>query len=146
MRLQPGRNIDPVSVNIVFLNDHIITVNPDAPDQFTIRIGCTDAFIAFMDSILKTDRAVDGFHWAGKFGQNRIPRGVKNTATMLADESIDNFAAGIQAEEGFFLISKHMLTETHTIGGKNGYELAVNFRQDLSTSQLIMVTTNSGHK
>src|SRR6516164_2179755 len=86
----PRRNIDPVSINVVALDDDIAKVDPDAKlEPLTNR----DTRVALCHAALHLDCAADRIDDARKFHQYAVTGRLDDSAAVLGDLGIDKGAS-----------------------------------------------------
>src|SRR6266404_1659942 len=88
-RFQPRGNIDAVAVYIVTVNDDIADVDTDPEDDLLVR---WNSRISPHHAALNVHRATYRIDHARKLYQHAVASGFDNTATVLRDARIDQFA------------------------------------------------------
>ena len=87
--LQPGRDIHPVAVDVVALDDDVAEVDADPEyDPLVFR----DRDVALGHPALHRDRAGDGLDDAREFDQDAVAGRLDDAALVLGDLGIDQFA------------------------------------------------------
>jgi hypothetical protein len=86
--LQTRRDIHPIAEDVVFLNDHVAQIYPDAePDAPLLgHLG-----LALDHPALDLGRATDGINDTRKFCQEAVAGVLHGTAAVLRDFGIDQF-------------------------------------------------------
>src|SRR6516225_1829129 len=88
---QPRRNVHPVAVNLLTLDHHVAKVH--SYPELHSSLGC-DARVLCLESGLDLYGAVHRVYHAGELGEHAVARGVDETAAMILDETVDDFAIG----------------------------------------------------
>src|ERR1700733_10423270 len=82
---EAGGDVDAVAEKVAIAFDHVADRDADAKAHVTAgRISEVAGAQAFLD----VDRAPHRFYRAGKFGQNRVARGIENAAAIAGDEVV----------------------------------------------------------
>ncbi len=104
--LQSGRDIHPVAVDIVVLDDHVAEIDadtkPNPPALGNIRV-------ALRHSVLKRDGASHRVDDAGEFRDQAIARGLDDAALMLGDAGVDQLDTmrGERGERTLLVLAHH---------------------------------------
>jgi hypothetical protein len=118
-RLQPRRDVDPVTVDPAFVVDHISQIDPDAKQHAAI-LG--HPLVALGHHGLDLDRTLGGADDAGKLSQYAVAGGVDDAPTVPADQGQDHALMGLEVPHGGGLVSMHEPAVAGDIGGENGGE------------------------
>src|SRR5262244_1701425 len=113
-RLKARRDVDPVSINIVVIDDDIADINTYAElNSFLSWQLCS----ALNHGVLNVDSAAYRIHDAHKFDKHTVARRLHDTSTMLCNFWIDQFLPmGFELAQRAFLVSAHQPTITSDIG------------------------------
>ena len=118
-RLQPGRDVDPVSVDPAFVVDHISQIDTDAK-QHAATLG--HPLVALRHHGLELDRALSGADDAGKLSQDAVAGGVNDPPAVPADQRQDHALMRLEVPHGGGLVLVHESAVAGDIGGKNSGE------------------------
>ena len=111
---EPRGDIDPIAVDVVGFGDDVAKIDANA-EPHALRFG--DRLVAVMHAALHLDRAEHGFDHAWKFRQEPVPGIFDDTAVMLLDHGIDEFApTRHQTVVGSFLVALHQTRVARYIG------------------------------
>src|SRR5262249_40268059 len=104
-RLQPSRNVHPIAVDIVVLDNDITEVDPDAElDPLLWRDSC----IALSHPSLDLHPAAHRIHHAGKFGEHSIAGVLDDATAVFGDLRLDQIPeVGLDPFVRAFLVSSH---------------------------------------
>jgi hypothetical protein len=115
-RLQPGRDVDPVTVDPVLVVDHIPQIDADAKQHAaTLR----HPLVTRRHPGLDLDRALGGADHAGKLSHDAVAGGVDDPPTVPADQRQDHALMGLEVPHGGGLIRVHEPAVAGDVGGKN---------------------------
>ena len=89
-RFEPSGDVDPVAEYVAVLDEDVAKIDTDAEHDPLILRRCP---IAFGHRPLDRDRAGNGLNNARKLDQHAIASSFDDTAPMLGDFRIDEFAA-----------------------------------------------------
>ena len=120
-RLQPGRDINPVTVDPAFVVNHISQIDADAKQHAT-TFG--DPLVALGHHGLELDRALSGTDDARKLSQDAVAGGVNDASDVPAYQRQDHALMRLDVPYGGGLIRVHEPAVASDIGGKNGGEPA----------------------
>ena len=89
-RLQPGRHVDAVAVDVVVVADDVADIDADAKFDAPVRrhIG-----VALDHAALNVDGAAHGVDDADEFHQHAVAGRLDDTAAVLGDLGVDQFLA-----------------------------------------------------
>ena len=120
---QSGRDIHPVAVDVVALDDDVAEVDADPEyDPLFLR----GPGIALGHPPLHRDRTGDGLDHARELDQDAVAGRFDDAALVLGDLGIDQFTAmRPEPREGAGLIESHEAAISGHIGGENGREPAL---------------------
>ena len=88
--LKPGGDVDPITVNIGALRQHVGDIDPNA------KANALDGWkvaIEFRNAALHLGRALNRRRDAGEFDEQGIAGGIDDPAALLAQLGIDQIAA-----------------------------------------------------
>ena len=94
--LQPRRDVDPVTVDLIALDHHVAEVDADAKLHPALR---RQLRVLSLERGLNIDRAIHRLDHAGELGQNAIAGGVYEAAVVLLDQAVDDLAMSGQSSE-----------------------------------------------
>ncbi|HEX3417363.1 MAG TPA: hypothetical protein VHT21_13300, partial [Stellaceae bacterium] len=102
--LEPSSYVHSVAENVVILDHDIadIDADPEAHPAFFRLV-----FVSSLKSRLDLDRTVNCVEHAGEFGEHAIAGGVRDPASMLCDELVDDGPAGRQHGHRRFFVAVH---------------------------------------
>src|SRR5580692_2738386 len=86
------------------------------------------AFIRTLKRRLDLDRAADRVKNAGEFGEYTVAGSVRDPASMLRDQVIDNRAAGRQCHHRRFFVAMHQAAVTLDIRGEDCHQTSLERR------------------
>ena len=115
--LQPSRDVDAVAINVAAIGDHVAEIDPDtkseAPLLGEIQIAVGHRALDFAGAAYRVDDA-------GEFRQHAVAGGLDDSAVMLADFRIEQFAQmRLEALVRAFLVRSHQARIAHHIGGED---------------------------
>ncbi len=119
---QTCRDVDTVSIDVVFFKNDIITMNANPPEHFSTFGTFQDIKISLINRILKIDGAIDRFNRTFKFRDDRVTGCVKNTSVVFFYKRINNLPACIQAFKSRIFVFQHMFAKANTVCGEDGRE------------------------
>ena len=122
-RLETGRDVDAVAVEIVAFDDDVADIDADAELQGP-RVGLR---VARGDRALAFDGAEHGGNHAGEFGDDRVARRAEDATVVLGDDGIDDLAAGPEAGQRAGLVLAHQPGELMDIGRKDCSQFALDW-------------------
>jgi hypothetical protein len=114
--LQPRRNVDPVTEDVIALDQHVAEMDADAPFHSAVA-GATS--IPFHRQHLQCDRALDGADHRAELDQHPVARRFHNPAAMLGDERVGGGAMLTQCRRGACLVEPHQARIARDISGKD---------------------------
>ena len=120
---QPRRDVDPVAVDVLALDDNVADIDADAkPDRLAFR----RRGIALADHLLDLDGAGHRVDGAGELDERAIPHQLDHTAGMRGDRRVDDVSPQrLQALERTRLVGLHQPGITNDIGSQNGRQTAL---------------------
>jgi hypothetical protein len=125
-RLEPGRDIDTVAVDIAMLDDDVAKVDADSePD----RLFVSEFRIAFGEGLLDCDRALNRINRAGEFDERTVAHQFCDPAMVARDSGFDDRLAELdQRSERSGLVLAHEATvaddiECHHCGKSAPYAI-----------------------
>ena len=118
-RLQPGCDVNPVTVDPAFVVDHISQIDADAKQHAT-TFG--DPLVALGHHGLELDRALSGTDDAGKLSQDAVTGGVNDPPAVPADQRQDHALMRLEVPHGGGLIRVHEPAIPSNVGGQDGGE------------------------
>ena len=102
---KPGRNVDPVTVKVLSVDDHVADVNSDAK-QDALRGRLVSR--ALRDSILNGDGAPHGVNRTGELDQRTVACKLDQPTSVAGDRRIYDVApCSLKAGERAFLVRRH---------------------------------------
>jgi len=119
--LQPRRDVDPVTVDLIALDHHVAEVDADAELHPALR---RQLRVFSAERGLNIHRAVHRLDHAGELGQNAIAGGVYEAAVVLLDQAVDDLAVSGQSSKCRLLISPHEAAVAVDVGAEDSGELA----------------------
>jgi hypothetical protein len=114
--VEPSGNVHAVSENVVVLDHDIADIDTDAkahPPPFGL------AFICLLKRRLDLDCTPNCVEHAGKFGEHAIAGGVRDPASILSNELVDDGPAGRQRVHRRLFVTVHQAAVALDIGGKD---------------------------
>jgi hypothetical protein len=120
--LQPCRDIDPIAVDIVRIDDDIAQIHPDTvPDPLLRR----QRGVSSRHRLLDDDGTAHGLERAVEHGQEPVAGRLDHPAEMLLNGRLDHLAPmPLQAREGAFLVMVHEPAVSGDVSRKNGSQSA----------------------
>jgi hypothetical protein len=114
--LEPSSYVHAVAEDVIVLDHDVadIEADPEAHPA-TFRL----AFVSLLKGSLNFDRTANRVEHAGEFGDHAIAGGVRDPASMLRDELVDDRPARRQRGHRRFFIAVHQPAVTLDIGGKD---------------------------
>jgi hypothetical protein len=115
--LQPHRNIDPVTKDIVLFDNDITDVNADAEfDLLVLR----HVDILFGHAALNFVGTSHGVDHAGELGNSAVPGILDNTSVMLSDFGIENRSSKrFQSRQRAFFVDPYQAARARDIRRQN---------------------------
>ena len=114
-------NIHAVAKQVAVTLHDVADGNADAKAHVPAgRISHVPGPQAFLD----IDRATHRFDRAGKFGENRVARGIENAPAGLGDKIVSDGSIGRQPPQRFLFVLGNQPAVAGDIGGKNGCDFA----------------------
>lgn len=121
-RLEPGRHVDPVAVQVVSVDDHVGKIDAHAEQHPAI---CRKFGVAPRQVLLHLDGACDGLGDAGELDEQAIPGGAHDAAMVFARRGIDQLlAVRLEGGECPGLVSAHQAGIVRHVGTQDGGESA----------------------
>jgi hypothetical protein len=115
---QPCRQIDPVAVNVLAIDDDIAHVDADAEPDVAVFGG---AGVALGHAALDFDRAADGVQHAGELDQDAVAHDLEDASVVARDGGIEELAKmGLQGTEGPLLVGLHQPGIANHVRRQNG--------------------------
>ena len=103
--LQPRRDVDAVTKDIVFIDDDVADMNADAEfdPEFLRNTG-----VLFGHAALDLDGTASCVHGAGELDQHAVSGGLDDVSAMLGDGGIDErFPERLELRQRAFLVAAH---------------------------------------
>jgi len=121
-RLQPRRDIDPVAVDVVVLDNDVTEIDADTKyDSLVFR----NRDVALGHTMLHCNRAGHGFNDARKLYEDSVPGRFDDAPFVVGDLGIDQFTAmGSEPSAGAGLVLAHQPAVSRDIGREDGCEPA----------------------
>ena len=120
--LEPGGDIDPVTENIVAVDDHVPEIDADPQLEPALR---RDRIVDRTHGTLHLDGAVQRIDDARKICQQAVARGANDPSAMRRDQWVDSAAQLTEGTMGASLVLPHQTAETNYIRVQNGSKLAL---------------------
>ena len=120
-RFDPSCYVDPVSIKVIPLNNHITKVQPD-PELHPVFLSTRG--VARHDVLLKLNCRNNSVHRACELCNNRVTSGGKYSAVVVLNGLVNNGPAGFEILERQVLVLAHLQAKAHHVGCKNGGEFA----------------------
>jgi hypothetical protein len=112
--LKPGRDIDPVTENVIALDQDVTEVDPDSvPHTPVLR----DALVAFGHCRLHRHRAFHRVDHRRKFEQHAIAGGLDDATAMLCHQGIGDGAVFTENAGRAHLVQSHQSRVTGNVSG-----------------------------
>jgi hypothetical protein len=111
--LQPGRDIDGITEEILALHYDIADVDAD-PKTHLLTSRSARIFVGY--GVLHRDRTLHGIDSAGEIGDEAIARCVEDPTAMRGDQAIDDDAVSCEGAKGADLIDTHEAAVPFDIG------------------------------
>ena len=118
--LQPRRDIDSITEEIIALNQDVPDVDADAEPHLLIGLFLR---ILLGYGVLHRDSTLRGTHGAREIGDQTVTSRAENPTAMRGDEAIDDDPVGRERSKGTDLIPTHEGAVAGDIGGENRGEL-----------------------
>src|SRR5712692_1416813 len=120
--LNAGRDVDPIPVETIALNNHIPQVDTDTEHHLA---GRWQRSVAGFEVVLNRDGTLHRIDHAGELREQVIPRGVHHAAPMRLDVCGHHLAVGGEGADGGHFIVAHEAAVALDIGAEDGRELAL---------------------
>ena len=112
--MDPGGDIDAVTIDVITIYDDITDINAD-PELYPTVFGA--ARISFANLLLDLDRAGDGVHGARELNQRAIAHEFERPARMGRNQRINDVASHrLQTGESPGLVDTHEARIADNIG------------------------------
>ena len=121
-RLQAGRNVDAVTVQIGAFDDDITKVDADAELQ---PAATRETGVPLRQFLLNLNRAARCLHRARKLGKNAVPGGPDNAAVVTGDQCVYAGSMALERAQRAFLVRFHEAAEASHVGGQDRGESAL---------------------
>ena len=122
-RLQPGRHVDAVAVNIVPVDYDVADVDADAEFNALVR---RHFGVALDHSALNVDGAADGIDHADELHEHPVAGRLDDPAPVLGDLGVDQFLAmRLELAQRAFLIDAHQPAVAGNVARPNRRKSAV---------------------
>ena len=117
-RLYAGGNVNPVAVDVAFVDDDVADIDADAKLDPAIFGNVS---IALGHGTLDFHGAAHRIDGARKFDQRTVARRLDDAAAMFGNLGIDEFAtARLERCESAFLVNAHQAAVAGNIGREDG--------------------------
>ena len=90
--LEPRRDVDAVTEQIVALDHHVAEIDPDAVDEAFFRRG---PLLAFRHALLHRDRERDGVYDRAELGDEPIAHRLDDPPAILGKKRIDSRGSNV---------------------------------------------------
>ncbi len=121
-RLQPGRNVDPVTEKIIAVDNDIAQVDADA-EEHSAMLGYVA--IAIIDVLLNGNSAAHRLHGATKLGDYAVASTSEDPAMMAGNERVYGFPVNSKLFDRSFLIRLYKTAVTDNVGDQDSGEAAL---------------------
>ena len=120
--LEPGRDVDAVTVDPGLVVDDVAQVDADA-EEHAARLGYP--LVAGRHDGLDLDRALGRVDHAGELGQDAVARGVDDAAAVAADQRQDHRLVPLEVADRRGLVLPHEPAVAGDVGREDGGEPAL---------------------
>ncbi len=122
-RLEPGRDVDGIAVEITIRDDHVAQIEAHAQHHLPIR---GKIFVGGFRRGLKLDRALDGADRAGELHERAIAHQLDDAAPVPLHQGLENILApGPERAQRLRLIGAHETAVADDVRDKNGCQPAL---------------------
>jgi hypothetical protein len=121
-RLQSGRDIDTIAIDPPLIRNDLTLIDADAKLEPALGIYGN---VALGDHRLKSDRAANGPHGAGKLGKKAISCRVENLSHMVRHKRQNGRIVALKSMDRALFVLADETTVTSNVGGQNGGEAAI---------------------
>ncbi len=120
--VQPRRDVDAVSVDLLSLNHHVPEVDADA--EVHPAVG-GERIVPGADDALDLEGAARRVEGARELGQQVVARGVHDAPAMLPHQHGELLAVGGEGVKGLLLVRRHEPAGADHVGGEDCGESAL---------------------
>ena len=121
--LEPRRDVDTVSIEVLTLDHHVAEVDADPKDNPAI-LG--DVAVGRIHGFLQLHRARDRVHGAGELHQHAVSHHFDDPAVMSGDQRLEDVRTpGLKGSQRTGLVRLHQAAVADHIGGQNGGKTAL---------------------
>ena len=120
--LQARREVDPVAVEVIALDDDVAEIDAD-PQLHPPRLG--QRGVARLRALLDLDRALHRVHHAGELDQHAVAHQLHQTTLIFGEQRLDHLAAPLsEHRKRSGLVLAHEPAVADDVGGENRGEAA----------------------